>query len=151
MTDTRARADAEDLWDEQQEYRRARDQSQRPQRTRPLAQVEIETAIAAIVEDLERTTEDYAEISDEAAEAEHAYKLAMHRSVIVLSDRGTKSDGSKATVQWIEAQAYLACADEYRAHLVADARLKATKEALVTKRSRLDALRTLAANVRGMV
>ena len=82
------------------------------------------------------------------ADAEHSYKMRRHRAIIVMSER-TTSDGKKPTVAWIEAQAELQCEDEAATYRVTSAHLRALKESLNTKRAALDALRTLAANIRG--
>ena len=119
------------------------------QHLRPLSQVEIEAAIMAVVAEMETLTEEYAGISDDEAEAENAYKRRKFRAVITLSERSTLADGRKPTVDWREAQAETIAADEADTYRLAQARLRSTKEALLTKRARLDALRSLAANVRG--
>lgn len=118
------------------------------QHLRPLSQVEVEVGIMAAVDEMETLTEEYAGISDAEAEAENAYKRRKYRAVIVLSERPTLADGRKTTVDWREAQAETIAADEADAYRLAQARLRSTKEALLTKRARLDALRSLAANVR---
>lgn len=100
------------------------------------------------VDELEALTEEFATLSDGEAEAENAYKRRKYRAVVVLTERPTLPDGRKTTVDWREAQAETIATDEAEAYRLAQARLRATKEALLTKRARLDALRSLAANVR---
>jgi hypothetical protein len=127
----------------------SRNGEQRP-RTRPLAQVEIERGIVDLCDDLEHTTEEYARVSDEQAEAENAYKRKYTRALVSLGSVGVMPDGRKSTTEWREAQASITAEDEGARHRILEARLRATKEALITKRARLDALRTIAANVRSM-
>jgi len=116
---------------------------------RPLSQVEVESRIIALCDELEDLTIEYRELCDAEAAAENAYKRTYHRAIIVHSERSTMADGRKVTVSWIEAQASLASEDSQALYRVKAASLRATKEALTTKRTQLDALRTLAANIRG--
>lgn len=117
--------------------------------TRPLSQVEVEVEIERIVADLEDATEEYAEACREEAEAETRYKRTFHRAFIVHSERSTMADGRKTTVGWVEAQAGIACEEQQAVHRIANARMRALKEALTSKRAQLDALRTISANIRG--
>lgn len=119
-------------------------------RTRPLAQVEIEGAIVTLGDEMEALTEEYARLSDEEAEAENAFKYRHARSIIVNAQVGTMPNGSKSTADWRVARADLDSEAEGSRYRILEARLRATKEALITKRARLDALRTIAANVRSM-
>lgn len=117
-------------------------------RTRPLAQVEIERAILDLSDALEVTTEEYARISEEAAEAENAYKRKLTRALVALGSSGVMPDGRKSTAEWREAQASITAEDEGARHRILDARLRAVREGLITKRTQLDALRTIASNIR---
>jgi hypothetical protein len=123
--------------------------TQHREHLRPLSQVEIECEIERLSTELEAATETYARLCREDAEAENAYQRRYHRAVIVHSERTTRADGSKATVAWVDAQAKLACETEAEVHRIKAAELRAVKEALNTKRTQMDSLRTLAANVRG--
>jgi len=119
-------------------------------RTRPLAQVEIERAIVDLCDELEVTTEEFARICEEHSGAENAYKRKLTRALVTLGSSGVMSDGRKSTADWREAQASVTSEDEGARYRILDARLRAVKEGLITKRARLDALRTIAANVRSM-
>lgn len=88
---------------------------------------------------LEERTETLAELSTTAAQAEVAFKLAKARALL-------RADGRNAGER--EARALLAVQTEYTDHELAAARLHAQQELLRTLRAQLDALRTLAANVR---
>jgi hypothetical protein len=123
---------------------------QNGERTRPLAQVEIERAIITIGDEMEALTEDYARLSDEEAQAEIDFKRRFSKAIVVLAERGTMPSGSKSTADWREAKANEIADDERARFRILEARLRSTKEALITKRARLDALRTIAANVRSM-
>lgn len=118
---------------------------------RPLSQVEVESRIGALCDELEDATVEYRDLCEQEAAAENAYKRTYHRAIIVHSERSTMPNGNKATVSWIEAQAHLACEDQESTYRVKSAILRALKESLTTKRTQLDSLRTLAANIRSQV
>jgi hypothetical protein len=58
------------------------------------------------------------------------------------------ASGIKMPVADKEARADVTASDEFRAWRIAEARRAASREALLSYRARLDALRTLSANVR---
>ena len=111
---------------------------------RLLTQGDIEGAILALSEDLEAQTDTYAALADEAAEAEADYKLKHARATVGYA----AADGPKMTAAQIAARVELAAATELRRYKLADARRQATREHLLSLRARLDAMRTLSANVR---
>lgn len=104
-----------------------------------LTTVDIEDEIERLGANLEDATEGFAQLSDEAAEAEVAYKLSKARAFLTAT-------GPNQTHR--ESVALLQAETEYRRYVIADAKLRAQSELLRTLRARLDALRTLAANVR---
>lgn len=108
----------------------------------PLSQPEVESLLLDLGDRLETETEDYADACDDAATAEVAYKAANARAIVLLSSQ-------KMTAQEREARALLRCEAEHKTHRLALARQVRTKELLVTIRTRMDALRTISANVRG--
>lgn len=111
---------------------------------RLLTQGEIEANITKLSELLEEETYAYARQSEASAEAESDYKVLMARAIVTfLNDRGLKM-----TQYERQARCDLICSDEFRVWKMAEARRSSTKEALLTLRSRLDAMRTLSANVR---
>lgn len=110
---------------------------------RILTQGQIEQQIMEVAEALEEQTHLYADLADAAAVAEADYKLSYARAVVSMA-----AQPLKLTAPEKSARAELSAAQELREWKLADARLKSTKEALVALRSRLDALRTLGANVR---
>ncbi len=107
-----------------------------------LTQAEIENEILRVTNELEQQTYTFADVADLAATAEADYKLRYARAVVTLSTQSKMTAADKA------ARAELAAAEQLREWKVADARLKSTKEALLSLRARLDALRSLSANVR---
>jgi hypothetical protein len=89
-------------------------------------------------------TEDVAEAAKREAETEVAYKIAHARALLGLV-------GREGTVSQKEAQALIQCGDEFAAMKGAEAEYKACAESGRNVRAQLDALRTLASNVRERV
>ena len=111
--------------------------------TRVLTQGQIEDHILSIAEELEEQTYEYARLSEIAAEAEADYKRAASSKYVQLVTLPTK-------ISVVEKQARVdtATEGEFRTWKIAEARRQACREALLSLRARLDALRTLSANVR---
>ena len=108
-----------------------------------LTQGDIEHSIVALSDQLEEQTYIYAQLSDEAANAEADYKLQAGKQLITLV-----ASGAKMTAQERQARADVGCAEAFRAWKLAEARRQSCKEALLSLRARMDAQRSLAANVR---
>lgn len=108
-----------------------------------LTQGDIEHGILSLSDQLERETELYAELSDLAAEAEANYKHAAAVHLITLA-----ANGAKMTAPERQARVDVHCSDQFRTWKVQEARRQACKEALLSLRARIDAQRSLAANVR---
>lgn len=109
----------------------------------PLSQAQIEHGIVALADQLEEQTYLYAQLSDQAAEAEADYKLAAGRHLVALI-----ASGSKMTAVEKQARVDVECSSLYRGWKLAEARRQSCKEALLSIRARIDAQRSLAANVR---
>ena len=107
-----------------------------------------EDDILEVLDALDEATDEFGKVAEEAAIAEHKYKARLHRSIVVLAESGTMADGRKSTADWRNARAAMSAEDEELEYRMADARMRALRESIQTKRSRLDALRTFAANVR---
>lgn len=110
---------------------------------RLLTQGDIERNIIALSDQLEEQTYMYSRLSDEAAEAEADYKLEAGRQLI-----GLIASGSKMTAQEKQARVDVGCSQTFRDWKIAEARRQSCKEALLSLRARIDAQRSLAANVR---
>lgn len=108
-----------------------------------LTQGDIEHSIVALSDQLEEQTYMYAQLSDEAAEAEADYKLEAGRLLI-----GIASSGVKMTAPERQARVDVGCSESFRSWKLAEARRQSCKEALLSLRARIDAQRSLAANVR---
>lgn len=113
----------------------------RQRRDRPISQVEIEQEILRLSEVLERATEDFAELAQDAAQKESDYKRQWAGSYLSAS----------GAVKERESWADLKTADELQAYKIAEALVKSRREMLSSVRTQLDSLRTLAANVRTLV
>lgn len=108
-----------------------------------LTQADIEREIMRMSDELEDNTYLFADLAEQAAIAEADYKHKYHTRLIRLA-----SEHPKMAVNLRSATADLEAVEEYRHRLVSAARKEATKEALLSLRHRIDAMRTLAANVR---
>lgn len=99
---------------------------------------DIETRIAEDLDALEAATEAYKKLLIEEAKAEYEYKSYRHE--VFLNTQGP--------VRVREAEAEYQAKDKLRAYLGRQAQAKGARELLTTIRTRLDALRSLNANVR---
>lgn len=108
----------------------------------PISPAQVESEILRLSALLEETAEEQAELGMNEGEAEVAYKV-KHARALLEADAKTVSDR--------EALATLASEAELRNRRIAEALLTANQEKCRTIRAQLDALRTIAANVRGLV
>ena len=111
----------------------------RPQ-GRVLTQGEVEERILTLSDALAEGTEHFASVRALAAQAEADYKIAYHRAILT-GNGGSNAEARKAYATTVNETAY-------RQHLDAEALVDAAKDAQNTLRARLDAERTLAANIR---
>jgi hypothetical protein len=112
--------------------------------SRLLTQGEIEANIADLSSLLEEQTYLYASQSEVAATTEADYKIRLAKAIVAFASDPT----IKMTQHERQARCDLHCAAEFRDWKLAEAQRQSTKEALLSLRSRLDAMRTLSANVR---
>lgn len=127
-------------------------------RTRPLSQVEVEQALMEEADHLEALTNGgtspktgtefmgYDAICELAAETEADWKINFAEGMILQASKPAEGRGERRDLQ--EARVTKTHAEDLRAYLKAKAVKDAAKEALVTSRTRIDAIRTIAANVR---
>jgi len=116
---------------------------------RLLTQGEVEQEIMALSDELAEETRRYADVSELAADHESAYKERHAKAVIhVYEQVGITADAKKLSASERDARIDLLCQDGYATWKVTGARAEASKQALLSLRARLDALRTLAANIR---
>jgi hypothetical protein len=117
-----------------------------PGASRVLSQAEIEEAIATLEVELEEATHLYASLCEEAADAEADWKAALWRATVELA--AAKAEG-RTNEKLREAQASLQAGEErFRLYRLTAERQRATGAALSSLKARLDAWRTLSANVR---
>ena len=109
---------------------------------RLLTQADIEERIVNLTEALDENTELFAEVSEQRAEAEADYKWAFSRGIV--------EQNGKVPVATKEAVAHLRSPQAYRKWKILEAQEKATQQKLMAIRTQLDALRTIAANVRSL-
>ena len=105
-----------------------------------ITQVDLEDQLMRICERMDEDTGLLLELSIDRAEAEADYKYKYSRTLINISE--------KMPVSSKEARAYLSASEEFRKWQLLLAREKATQQSLLAARSRLDAIRTVCANVR---
>jgi hypothetical protein len=107
------------------------------------SQADIEERILRMSDTLEEQVELYAELITLRAEAEADYRYKQSRALL--------DQTGKTTVARSEAMAHLKASKEYREFRILEAREKATQAHMTALRSQLEALRTVAANVRASV
>lgn len=114
--------------------------------TAPIAQTAIEADFVAVNERLEHVTQEMAKRARAAADAEHAYKVAYAKALLVAKD-----EDPKRSVGVCEAIATLECDRLLHARLHCDAVLDAAKEAGRNARAEGENLRSINANHRALV
>jgi hypothetical protein len=110
----------------------------------PLSQLEVEAEIRRLSGRLEFLTQHMASAARQAAQADVDYKLKQARALIDKIGHG-------GTVGEKEAAVLAECAEEFERWKLEEAVLKADQEAGRNLRAQLDALRTIAANIRPQV
>lgn len=110
-------------------------------RSVPISQVEIEEEILRIMDLLEAETEAFETLAEDAAKKEARHKGAWAKEY--LAAKGSIKERESWADYRLEEQSY-----EWK---IADALVRAKREKLSALRTSLDALRTLAANVRHQV
>lgn len=108
-----------------------------------LTPVECERMLANALRRLDEATHDFKEIEFHAAEAEADYRKAKGYKAIAIIRSAEKWSAKER-----DARIELELDVERRAHLYAQAGLHSAREALVSLRLRIEALRSLAASVR---
>ena len=112
-----------------------------PRRSKPISQVDIEEEILRLLAMLEDETEAFERLAEDAAKKEATFKAEWAKAY--LSAQGSIKDR--------EAWADYQLADQSMQYKIAEGLVKAKREKLNALRTSLDALRTLAANIRVQV
>jgi len=110
-------------------------------RSAPISQVDIEEEILRLLALLEDEVEAFERLAEDAAKKEAAYKAEWAKAYL----------SAQGSIKEREAWADYQLADHAMQHKIAEGLVKAKREKLGALRTSLDALRTLAANVRTMV
>lgn len=132
-----------------------------------LSPVDIEDRIVALTADLEAASEQYDDLTVEAARAESEWKRVFHEAILSVAlqpDRPRDAEGRTAMAHRLARQPRMIASalnrevssipadpDLYAVRLIAEARVTAMKEHLSMLRAVLDAQRTLSANLRVQV
>ena len=110
-------------------------------RTSPISQVEIEEELMRLADLLESETEAFESLALDASKKEASYKSNWAKEYL----------SAKGSIKERESWADYKLAEQIYDYKIAEALLKAKREKLSSLRTSIDALRTLAANVRSMV
>lgn len=113
----------------------------RPARNTPISQVEVEEEILRLLDEMEQDTEAFEVLAMDASKKEAKFKGEWAKAY--LSGNGS----IKEREAWADYQ----MADLHMQWKIADGLLKSKRERLTSVRTAIDALRTLAANVRVQV
>lgn len=110
-------------------------------RTTPISQVEIESELLRLMEVLEKETEAFELLAVDAAKKESLYKSNWAKEYLA----------AKGSIKEREAWADYKLDEMSFDYKIAEALVKTKREALLSLRTSIDALRTLNANVRVQV
>lgn len=115
----------------------------------PLTAHEVEEMIQQTLGMLEELVEDYAEIAENAAVADVDFKRDQAVTLLGVMDAAARR-GRKMTADERAARVEVEVSGQRRVAAIAGASRESAREAMNTHRTRLEALRTLAANVRAV-
>lgn len=115
---------------------------------RPLTQSEVEGEIARLSDAMEDAMDELARRAQGAADAEADYKVAYAKELLKAGTLEGSGPRGRTTVDEREALALGKVEDLFRARLISEAHHNVAQERLRTQRSQIDALRTIAANIR---
>lgn len=111
-----------------------------------LTMEQIENKIIHIARRMDDATDDYRDACNDAAEAEANYRRAQAVANIAVMEHGVNGEKVPANARSSYVDRHVD--DERRAHLMADATRETIKQSLLTMRTQMEALRTLAATAR---
>lgn len=110
--------------------------------------VMVEQRITRLSDELEALTGDLARFAHAAAEAEVTYKAKYAKCRMVARNGEGHGPGGRVSNDEADDRALGECEVELRAHLIAGAVYASARDAMFTKGRQLEALRTIAANIR---
>lgn len=109
----------------------------------------VEQRITKLSDELEALTGDLSRFAHTAAVAEVDYKASYAKARLRARDRADgHGPGGRVTGDEADDHALKECEDAFRAHLIAGAVYSSARDAMFTKGRQLEALRTIAANIR---
>lgn len=108
----------------------------------------IEQAIMRLSAEMETLTHDLARRAEASADAEAKYKVKFAQQRLIARDGVGRGPGGRVSNDEADDIAIRACADELRGYLIAGALHGSLRDALFAKRAQMEALRTIAANIR---
>ena len=110
-------------------------------RNAPISQVDVENGLLDLIEELEKETEAFERLAEDAAKKEALYKTNWAKEYL----------SAKGSIKEREAWADYKLSEEVFDYKIAEGLMKAKREKLLSLRTSIDALRTLNANVRAQV
>lgn len=109
---------------------------------------EVERSIMRISTELEEMIGDLTQAADTAKRAEVTWKRNQAMTRITRRRTGGTGPGGRATESEVDDFALNKHGDDYEHYKVSEGVYEALRDAMFTKRAQLDALRTIAANIR---
>jgi len=109
----------------------------------PLTQAEVESLILDLTDALADATDEYRDLCDAVSQTEMDYKHAYHSAIVALAS------GAKVTSDVRKSTAWLRSESQERAYTTLMAAKESQREHLRSLTTRIEALRTVSANVRG--
>lgn len=115
---------------------------------RVLTAADVEAEIMRLSDAMEVELGHMADQARQAAEAQHAYKVGFAKRRLEAGYEEGNGRGGRTTVGEREDMALRDTEEQYKAALIAEALYDTAKERGRTRRSQIDALRTISANIR---
>lgn len=110
-------------------------------RNKPISQIDVENGLLDLIDELEKETEAFERLAEDAAKKEALYKSNWAKEYL----------SAKGSIKEREAWADYKLSDEIFDYKISEGLMKAKREKLLSLRTSIDALRTLNANVRAQV
>jgi YesN/AraC family two-component response regulator len=110
-------------------------------RNKPISQIDVENSLLDLIDELEKETEAFERLAEDAAKKEALYKSNWAKEYL----------SAKGSIKEREAWADYKLSDEIFDYKISEGLMKAKREKLLSLRTSIDALRTLNANVRAQV
>lgn len=109
----------------------------------PVGLAHVESELLRVADLLEKVTHAIRTRSVKAAETDTAYDIAFSKALLVAKEAGATDPAAKAT-------ATVECADQLTERNIAEALYQSARSAGANYRAQLDALRSVATNIRSL-